>query len=154
MNFGKVGFGIDVFEEVGEVEIGHVLESEFPEFGIFIGIERGVISGVFVASVVSEPDVVALIGEHEAGSFVLIIDEEGVTGVEKAMLQDDGLESGGDKRILFLNSEHSENVSIFGFDKVFFNWVFVVLAVVDEWVFRLGVGGVDLREESEGDEGQ
>ena len=39
MNFGKVGFGIDVFEEVGEVEIGHVLESEFPEFGIFVGIE-------------------------------------------------------------------------------------------------------------------
>jgi hypothetical protein len=113
-----------------------------------------VISGVFVASIVSEPDVVALIGEHEAGSFVFIIDEEGVAGVKKAMLQDDGLESGRDERILFLNSEHSENVSIFGFDKVFFNGVFVVLAVVDEWVFGLRVSGLDLGEESEGDEGQ
>jgi hypothetical protein len=113
-----------------------------------------VISGVFVASIVSEPDIVALIGEHEAGSFVFIIDEESVTGVEKSMLQDDGLESRYDKRILFLNSEHSEDVPIFSFDKVFFNRVFVVLAVVNEWVFRLGVGGVDLGEESEGDEGQ
>jgi hypothetical protein len=159
MNFSEIGFGIDVLEEVGEVDIGHVLEGEFPEFGIFIGIEGGVVSGVFVTSIVSEPDVVAFVGEHEAWGFVFIIDEEGVAGVEEAVLQDDGLESGCDERIFFLNSEHSEDVAVFGFYKVFFNGIFVVLAVVDEGVLGLGVGGVDLgkggkaqKDQQEGEE--
>ena len=68
-----------------------MLEGELPKLGIFIWVHGGVVSRMLVSSVVSEPDIIPFIGEHEPRSLILIINEEGITGVKQAMLHNDGL---------------------------------------------------------------
>lgn len=78
MDFGEGSFLIDVLEEGWKVMIGHMLESEFPETGVLVWIEGGVISRVFVSPVISEPHIVAFISQHKSRRLILIIDQEGI----------------------------------------------------------------------------
>lgn len=50
-------------------------EREIPEFGL-VGIESDVFTGVDVAAVVAQPDVVAAVGQHESFNASQIMDEE------------------------------------------------------------------------------
>ena len=68
-----------------------MLEGELPKLGIFIWVHGGVVSRMLVSSVVSEPDIIPFIGEHKPRSLILIINEEGITGVKQPMLHNDGL---------------------------------------------------------------
>lgn len=53
---------IDISEGCRKVEVSHILEGKLPEFCVLIGIESDMLSGVFVASAVAQPDIIALVG--------------------------------------------------------------------------------------------
>lgn len=84
---------IDVGEEGREVEIGHMLETEFPEQFVFVWVVFGVVAGVLVAAVVAQPHVEPSVGEHEGWGLVLVVDEPGVETVDQAVLEEDGAQS-------------------------------------------------------------
>ena len=86
MNFGEVSFEINVLEKSGKIVIGHVLEGEVPEFSIFVWVHGCVVSRVLVTSVVSQPHIISLIGQHKGRSFILVVDDEGVAGIEQTVL--------------------------------------------------------------------
>lgn len=75
-----------VGKESGKVEICHMLETELPKLFVFVRIVFCMISGMFVSSVISKPDIVASICEDKGWSFVFIIDQPGVRTIQKSML--------------------------------------------------------------------
>jgi hypothetical protein len=120
-----------------------MLEGKLPEFSVFVGVHGGMVSRMFVSSVVSKPYIIPFVGQHKPWGLIFIINEECVAGVKQSMLQNDGLETRSDYCVFFLNSEHPKYVSIFGFYKVLLDRVFIVLAIVNEGVFGFGMGGSD-----------
>ncbi len=54
---------VNVLEVSRLVVLAHVLESEFPELFVFVGVQFDMISRVFVASTVSEPYIESSIGQ-------------------------------------------------------------------------------------------
>ncbi len=70
-----LGDAVDIGEEGRQVVVGHVLEGELPELLVLVWVVFGVVPGVLVASAVAQPDIVALIGQHEAWGFIFIIDQ-------------------------------------------------------------------------------
>ncbi len=139
MNFLKASLQINVFEECRKIEISHMLESELPKFSIFIWIHSCMISRMLVSSIVSEPYIISLICQHKSWSFVLVINKEGIRWVKKSMLKNDRLKTCSDLSIFLLNSKHLQNISIFSFHKMLLNWIFVVLAILNEWIFSFCV---------------
>jgi hypothetical protein len=134
---------VDEGEDRRQIVVCHVLEGEIPELLAFVGVERGVVAAVFVAPTVPQPDVVALIGQHEPWGLIFIIDEPGVGAVQKSMLKQDGFEAFLDDGILSLNAEDSQNVSILGDHLMFLNRIVIIFTVVHElqFGFRVGAGG-------------
>lgn len=130
---------INVSEDGGEVVICHMLEGKLPKLLVFVGVELGMVAGVFVASAVAQPHVVPLVRQHEARRFVLVIHQPGVGTVEQTMLQDDGFEPLPYRASLALDAEHGEDVSVLGGHLVGLGRIVEVLAVVQELEFGLGV---------------
>lgn len=71
-------YAVHVGEEGREVVVSHMLESEFPKLFVFVGVVFGMVSRVLVTSAVSQPNIIAFIGEHESWGLVLVVDEPGV----------------------------------------------------------------------------
>ncbi len=61
-------------------------EREIPEFGL-VGIESDVFTGVDVAAVVAQPDVVAAVGQHEGQRAGRRIDDPQRAALDDAVLQ-------------------------------------------------------------------
>jgi hypothetical protein len=57
--FGDV---VHISEESGKIIVGHILERKLPKVLVFVRIVFGVISGMFVSSTVSHPNIIAAIG--------------------------------------------------------------------------------------------
>lgn len=72
---------IDMLENSRKIIISHMLEGKLPKFFIFIGVVFGVITRMFVASAVTEPYIIATVGEHKSWSFIFIIDDPSVRAV-------------------------------------------------------------------------
>lgn len=128
-----LGDVVDIGEERGQIIVCHMLESELPELLALVGVVLCVVSGVLVSSAVSQPDIVALVGQHEAWRFVLIVDEPSIRAVEKSVLQDNGLSSFFDLRALSLYPEDCENVAVLSDDSMSLNRIVVVFAVVNKF---------------------
>jgi hypothetical protein len=73
--FGHV---IDIGKQCGQIIVSHMLESKLPKLFILIRIVLGVVSGMFVTPAVSQPNIVAFIGEKKTWCFVLIVDDPGI----------------------------------------------------------------------------
>ena len=76
-----LGYFIDVLEHCWEVIVCHMLESELPKLFAFVRVEFSVISGVLVSSGVTQPNIIAFIGQHEARGFVLVIDNPSIWAI-------------------------------------------------------------------------
>jgi hypothetical protein len=136
------GLLVDVGEDGGKVVVGHVLEGELPELLPLVGVVLDVLPGVLVASAVAQPHVVALVGQHEPWSLVLVVDDPGVRAVEEAVLEENGFEALPDESVLLLDAEEGEDVAVLGGHMVGLDGVVVELTVVCEVELRLGVGRV------------
>jgi hypothetical protein len=55
-----------------------MLESKLPKLFILIRVVFGVVSGMFITPAVSQPNIVAFIGEKKTWCFVLIVDDPGI----------------------------------------------------------------------------
>jgi hypothetical protein len=104
-----------------------------------------VVPGVFVASAVSEPHIVALVSQHEPWRLVLIVDEPSIGTVEESVLQENRFESFFDNRSLSLDAEDGQNIAVICNNLVGLHRVVVVLAIVGEGElgFRVGTPGED-----------
>lgn len=109
-----------------------MLEGKLPKLFVLVRVVLGMVPRVFVPPAVAQPDVVALVGQHESRRFVFVVDKPGVRTVEQAMLQDDWLCPVLDLRALTLYPKHSENVSVLSDDPVSLHRIIVVLAVVSK----------------------
>ena len=116
-----------------------MLESKLPKLFILIRVVFGVVSGMFITPAVSQPNIVAFIGEKKTWCFVLIVDDPGICTIKKTVLQNDWFESFSNGCTLALNSEKSENVSVLGHHPVCLNWIVVVFAIIGELQLGLGV---------------
>ena len=63
------------------------------------------VSAVFVASSVAEPDIVLIVGQEESWGLALVIDNPSIGAVQQTVLKQNYGFSGFNCRILGLNSE-------------------------------------------------
>lgn len=138
-----LGVVVNIPEGSRKIMVGHMLESEFPKLFILVGIQSSMISRMFVASAVSEPNIIPFVGQHEGRSFVFVIDDPSVGTVKESMLKKYWFEARLNCGIFLLDAEHGENISIVSGDFMSLDGIVVVLAVVCEIEFGLGVSTPD-----------
>lgn len=80
-------------------------------------------SGVFVTSVVGNPDVVSGVGDDEAWSLGFVVDNKGVGGVEETVVEQNRGKSASDLGVFGLDSVISQNIAVVSGDGVLFNGV-------------------------------
>ena len=80
-----VGQLVDVGEDGRKVKVSHMLEGKIPKFLIFVRIVLGVVPRMFVSSAIAKPNIVALVGKHEARCFIFIIENPGIRTVSQPM---------------------------------------------------------------------
>lgn len=124
---------VHILENCWKVVIGHVLEGEFPELFAFVWVKFSMVSRMFIPSTVAHPYVVSFVGQQKSRSFVLVVNQPSIRAIKQSMLEQDGLGTAFDDAIFSLDSEQSQNVTIFCGNEVLFNGVVVELAVIHEF---------------------
>lgn len=112
-NLGEPCHASNFGEERRHIVLSHLLEPKVPEFSTVNTIES-VFKGILAASVVTKPDIIAVVGEEEGDTVLVSVDNEVVSRADETMLDEDGLESLLDGSALGLNSEHLEGVAVLG----------------------------------------
>ena len=135
-----VGFGVYVLKDGRKVIVGHFVKAEFPELFVLAGVILDVFLGMCVSPTISEPDIVALVGHHKARSSELVIQDPAIRAIEKAMLEENWLETSLDFGEFFLDSEDGEYVAIFSGDFVLLNRVLEIFTDLFETHLGLWVG--------------
>lgn len=126
----------DVVEGSWDIIEGHFLPREFPEdVGRVSRVVSwvGVFQTVLVTSVVSEPDIISLVGKDQTWGLILVIDDEGISRVKETVVDQEWLFSSNDLGVLGLDSEEGENITIFSCDFVGLDWVLQGLDEGWEW---------------------
>ena len=116
-----------------------MLESKLPKLFAFVGIIFSMVSRMFVASAVAEPNIISFVGKHETWSLIFVIDNPSIRTIKKSVLQDDGFETLAYDRTFLLYPKNCEYISIFRDDSVFLDWILEVFAVVSKVEFGLGM---------------
>lgn len=134
-----LGLAVDIGEYGWQIIVSHVLEGKFPKLLVLVRIVLSVVPGVFVASAIAQPHIVALVGQHKGGCLVLIINDPSVRRVDETVLEDDWLEALLDGTPLLLYSEHCEDIAVLGDDLVRLSRVIVVFAICQKLQLSLRV---------------
>ena len=69
---GLAGEVVNLLERSREVEFGHLLHGEVPEL-LLLGVQGGVVAGVFVSPRISNPHILATLGQSENGGQGLFV---------------------------------------------------------------------------------
>ena len=97
------------------------------------------LSGVLIPTTVAQPNIISSISQHKSGSFVFIIDNPSIRGVNESMLQENRFKAIFNLGSFLLYSENPQNISILSCDIVVLNWIVEVPAIVSEIELGLGV---------------
>jgi hypothetical protein len=127
-----LGYTVHVSKDGRQVIVRHMLVGELPKLFILVRVVFGMVSRMFVTSAISQPNIIAPIGQHKGRCFVLVVDKPGVRTIKKSMLKDDGFESVSNQAAFPLYPENSKDVSILSDNLVGLNRVVIELAVVNE----------------------
>lgn len=131
------GMVVDELEDGGEVVVGHVLESEFPELFIFIRVVLDMLSGVLVAPAITQPDVISLVRKHEGRRFAFIIDDPCIRRIDQSVLHENGFEALLDLGAFLLDSVNGQDVPVLSGHFVGLVRILEISAVLFE--FELGL---------------
>ena len=94
---------------------------------------------MLISSTVSQPYIISGVRKDEGWCFVLVIDNPSIRTVQKPMLEEDRLESLPDVRVFLLDPEQSEDITILGGNIMVLARIVIILAVVGEIEFGLGM---------------